>query len=246
MSNDSHETFFDGFINDKWTKIILGIGLIFLVVNIVVSLLINIKLSTILFALNLQYWSTHSTLFLWIAAIWIASESTEAVEDYLPLVRMVMMVAILTIISFAIWGFIIAASPSDIEYSLWQNIIIVATVCCAARSLFLFYDYRYDGADYIDVEEAQWFWGMSGFLFTALSLAGLAHIITVQKQYSNDPTATESLFASCLEGLRDLIQQGHGSTGIRTLGFLILVTSIAFIYVAGKWTLIFLSRFRRD
>ena len=228
---------------DKGMALLLGVGAMLLLVNVLATF-IDTRPGTLLFYFNMRFWSVHFSLFLWIAAIWIISESLESAEEYLSHIRMAATICITLVMAFAFQNSIIAASPSDIGHLLWQNTVVVAAVSCTVRSLFLLYDYWRDGAEYVDMEEAKWFWGLSGLLFVTLTSIWIAHIIPVPSPLSDDPTETVSLFASCVSGLQLLIQQGQGTTGVRVLGFLIITASVAFVYVAGKWTLIFLSRFR--
>ena len=240
-----NETFWGGLLNDKWGKLLLVAGAFLLLINIVVALFVGTKPIEWLFYFNMRYWSIYAPIFLWIVAIWAISESTDIVEDYVPFIRMATVLGILLVIIFALQSSGSAASPATAKTSIWFITFIVATAFCAVRSLFLLYDYRYNGAENIDMEEAQWFCGMSVFLLATLIIIGLAYVIPV-KADSNDPTATESLFISCRNGLRWLIQNGHGSAGIRMLAFLIFVVSAVFVYVVSKWALIFLTRMRGE
>jgi len=88
--------------------------------------------------------------------------------------------------------------------------------------------------------------GMSGFLFAALIILGIMYIIPVKTQFhvQSDVYVTESLFASCRNGFRELLRTGHGSFALRAFGFLIFMASCVFVYVAGKWALIFLSKIK--
>jgi hypothetical protein len=239
-NNDTRATFLGRWLNDRWTKLLLLIGLILLLVNVVVPLLINIRTSTILFAFNMQYWSIHFGLFLWIVAIWVISESLEAVEDYLHYIRMATVIGVMLIIAFAIQGFIISANPYS-EHSIWFSILTAITACCVARSLFLICEYWFEGKERIDLEEATYFWVLSGFFLAIFIVIGLAHIIPVSVRLRPDAWhfATTTLYQHYYTGLQEMIRSGQWSFGMVVLGFLVVTIPLACLCIAIKWVLVF-------
>ena len=229
----------------SWTglfseKGLLGIGLLLLLVNVVAFIGIDTK--TLLFYLNMRFWSVYVSIALWTIVIWLMAESTESLEDYLPFVRIAAGGCVLLVIILALRSSVSAASGT----SLWFPAVVVITVCCAIRSLLMLQNYWFEGGDAIDMEEAQWFWGMSGFLATTLIIIGMMSIIHLKEpiQPGADVFLSESLYTSCKNALDVLIRQGYGSAAIRLLGFLIFVASATFAYVAGKWMLIFWYKMR--
>jgi len=210
-------------------------GALLLLLNVIFFIGIDLRPSAWLFCLDIRYWSIYFAAFLWVAAMWLISESIESLEDYLPTIRMIAVIAVLVTI--------ILAGITATADSLWLSVSIIVVVSCIVRSLYLFRSYWRDGADFIDMEEAKWFWILSSFIFVTVGSIWLSLLISVNV-LPDDPTETETLFVSCRNGLQILIQQGHGTTGIRVLGFSILAASATFVYVAGKWGLAVLSSFR--
>jgi len=193
----------------------------------------------------MRYWSGYFSVALWVIALWLISESTDIVEDYLPVVRMVTVICMLLAIVFGLQSSFGAASLGN---SLWFYAVAIVATFCIVRSLFLLYNYRYGDEKSIDMEEAQWFWGVSGFLFVCLTLLGLLGMIQVKEPPHpgmGDP-ASVSLFTSCLDGLQVLIRNGQGSFALKLFLLLVIIASTAFVYVAGKWFLIFLSKMREN
>jgi len=242
---DDHGSLWQDLFGDKGGMPLLGIGIFLILINAVAFFAIDIRPSAWLFYLDMRFWPIHVSIFLWATAIWLVAESTESVEEYLPIIRVSMVICILLVVVF--W--LQTVRPSSQGHLLWFHLIAVAAVFCAVRSLLLLYDYRY-GEESINMEEAQWFWGLSGFLFVVLIIIGLMCIIHIKvpahpgmDSFGSDSI---SLFASCRNGLQTLIRSGSGSLAIRTFGFLIFATSIAFIYVVSKWALIFLLKMRGE
>jgi len=244
-NDDTEETLWQQLFTGKGGVLLLGVGAFLILCNFAVFVGIDTRPNAWLCYLDMRYWSGYVSIALWIAAIWVASESTDIVEDYLPLIRISMVICILLVMIFALRSFFHVTHE---EYSLWFDAVIVIAVCCAVRSVWLLYDYRYEGEASIDVEEAQWFWGWSGCLLIGLLILGVMHLIPVQTnvRIGADSFVTESLFLACYNGLLNLIRTGHGSFAIQAFGLLVFVASIAFVYVAGKWMLIFLSRIRGE
>ena len=228
--------------------LLLGAGAFFLLVNIVVFFGMDAKPSTWLFYLDVRHWgiSISLSVALWAIVLWLAAESTDAFEDYLPMIRTVTAVCVLLAIVFAVQSSFNTQSTVPAKNSLWYSAFIVVAVFCAVRSLFLLYGHYY-GEESIDMEEAQWFWGMSGFLFATLIIIGLACIIhvPVPTRGTGEPGYVQ-LYGSTQSALNTLIRNGSGSVAIRALAFLIFVGAMAFVYVAGKWALIFVSRLRGE
>jgi len=242
------ETLWGGLFSSRTNALLLGGGLFFLLFNVVVFLGVDFRPSTWLYSFDMRYWSVYFSLLLWIAALWLISESTDIVEDYLPLIRISMTIGILIVLVFAIRSAFATASLEPKEYSIWFNVSVVIVVCCVVRSLFLLYDYHYEGGENIDMEEATWFWGLSGFLFALLFVLGFMYLIPVKTQlYAGmDASVTESLFTNCFRGLQEMLRTGNGTFAIQIFGVFILVVSVAFVYVAGQWALIFLSKMRGE
>ena len=241
--NDTQETFWSGMFSDKGVILLLGVGVFVLIINVLAFFLTDFRLSALLFHFDMRYWSITFSIFLWIAAIWVVLESTESLEDYLTYIRTAGIVAVTGGCAFVLYSYF-GVELVITWYSLWFSVIAIIVLCCVIRSAYLLYVYWHEGTEYVDMEEAQWFWGVSGFLITALGIVGISHVIPVHVQCFNDPNATEMLFVSCYNGLHNLIRQGQGTLGIRMIGFLIFVASVAFAYAVGKWALVFVSRFR--
>ena len=222
------------------SKVFLGIGLLLVLLNVGGIFLADVKLSTLLFYFNMRFWSVYVSVALWTIVIWLAAESTEFFEDYLPFIRIAVGGCVLLTI--------ILALRSSAEYSIWFPVAIVITVCCTIRSLLMLRNYWHEGGDAIDMEETQWFWGISGFLATALIIIGLMSIIHIKVPIhpGSDVFYSTSLLTSCRNGLQLLLRNGDGSFAIRTLGFFVFTASIAFIYIVGKWMLICLYKMRGD
>jgi hypothetical protein len=169
-------------------------------------------------------------------------------EDYLSYIRMFAAAGFMLLLIFGLRDLFNAQGldPRSQGLSTWYSIATVITVFCAVRSLYLLYVYKHKGAETIDMEEATWFWGVSGFLFTVLLLIGLASIIPLRWQSEYGTLVSTSLYRHCYSELQILLRNGAGTIWIRILAFLILTSSVAFVYVAGKWALIFVSRIRGE
>ena len=243
MSNETKESFWQGMFSDKGIVLLLGIGLVLVICNIVVFTS-NTRINAWMFNLNMYYWSIYMAILLWTTAIWSFLESTEIYEDHLPKIRVIASISLMIAVVFAWQGSSGTTSTSSIWYSLWSGIVTAATVCCAVRSLFLLYNYWNEDLDVADLEEAQWFWCVSGFLAAIVFLVGISHIVPVKVQHPDETLMTITLYQSCSDGIRDFIRNGQGSTGIRMLVVLLIATSIAFVYVAGKWALMFALKIR--
>lgn len=247
-NTDDRGSLWQDLLGDRSMALLLGIGLFFILVNFVVFFAIDTRPNTWLFCLNVRFWSGYTSIILWTVAIWLALESIESMEDYLPAFRVATAICILLTIIFALRSYWDAPSPKG--YSLWISLVVmIVAVSCAVRSLFLLYDYRYAGKEYIDLEEATWFWGLSGFLFAILIILWMMHVIPVKIPSHPDEiggVAHESLLVHCHNGLRELLRHGQGPFVLQALGFSIFTVSVAFVYVAGKWLLIFLSRMKGE
>ena len=241
---DTEGTLWQKLLDGKGGVLLLGAGLFFILCNVVVFFGLDTRPNAWLCYLDMHYWSGYLSIALWITAVWLVAESTDIVEDYLPLIRVSMVICILLVLFFALRNFL---NVTYEDHSLWLDAVIVVAVCCAVRSAWLLYDYRY-GEESIDLEEAQWFWGLSGFPLVGLAVFGILSIITVTVPIHAgiDSFVTISLFSHCQQGLRDLMRDGYGPMPIQALGFLIVTASIAFVYVAGKWAFILASRMRED
>jgi hypothetical protein len=220
----------------------LGIGLLLVLFNVGGFLVAGVKPGTLLFYLNMRFWSVYASIALWTIVIWLVAESLEFLEDYLPFVRIAAGGCVLLVIILALRSSVGAVSGA----SLWFPAVVVITVCCAIRSLFMLYNYWCEGGDAIDMEEAQWFWGMSGFLAATLIIMGMMSMIHLKEpmQPGSDVFLSESLYASCKNALEELLRNGSGPAAIRLLGFLIFVASATFAFVAGKWMLLFWYKMR--
>jgi len=243
-----HGFFWQDLFGDKSGMLLLGGGLLLILLNVVVFLGVDARPSTWLFCLNMRFWSIHAAIIFWATAIWLTAELTDIAEDYLPFIRASAAICVLTTIIFGLQSFLGTPSPGTQGHSIWVSVIIVAAVCCAVRSLWLLYVYQHEGEESIDMEEAQWFWGMSGFLFAVLIIIGLMNIIYIKApSYPGiDTVRYMTLFQSCQDELQVLIRNGAGTVAIRVLAFLIFTGSIAFVYIVGKWALIFLSRMKEQ
>jgi hypothetical protein len=243
---DTTDSSWIGWFGTQTVVLVFGSGLFILLMNLVVLLGINAKPNAWLFHLNMNYWSVYTSVILWTIALGIISESTEIMEKYRAFIRMLAIISILLVIIFA-WRNSLLASPAASEQPLLFNIVAIVVISCTVRSLFLFYDLRY-GEDEIDMEEAQWFWGMSGFIYAILAVFGLMCMfhVKVQIHAGSDNFATASLFQICCDGLETLIQNGNGSFVLRIFALLLLTSSIAFIYVIGRWLLALYLKIRGE
>ena len=247
-SKNAKDPLWKNLFGDKWGKLLLGGGLFLLLCNVVAIFGIDIRPNAWLYYLDMRYWSVYFSLFLWVTAVWLASKLTDIAGNHLPLVRLFVITGMLLVIFFALrdaFG-VVGSTTQDHPFGVDAAIIVVSF--CVVRSLFLFYSYRSEGSEAIDLEETQWFWGLSGFLFTGLVSLGIMSIVPVKKQVHTgmDSFVTESLLKSCSSGLQALVQSGTGSLSLRIFGLLIFIAAIAFIYVAGKWALIFLHKIREE
>jgi len=242
---DDHGSLWQDLFSGKGGMLLLGIGAFLILCNVVVFSGVDARPSTWLFYLNMRFWSIQFSLFLWTIAIWLTLESIDAVEDYLLTIRIAMGGCVLL---FAIAALLNFLNISLQERALWFDAILIIAVCCAIRSVWLLYDYRYLGKDFIDLEEAQWFWGLSGFILAGLAIFGIMHIIPVERSIhaGTDGVATVSLFKSCQDGFQDIIRTGRVSFVLYAFGILLITASITFVYVVGKWLLVLLSRIRGE
>ena|GEM_PF-1720415 len=242
-NSDSHSSRWNNPFSDKGMILLLAIGLVFVLFNIVAALSTAFKPNALLFYFNMCYWPFYPAIFLWIAAIWIALEFANLAENYLKSVRISAAMCILfLIVVYALMNYFNMAS-----FAFWFNtILIMIAIGFVARSFFLLYNYRYAGKESIDVEEATWFWSLSGIFCSFLFILGMMFIIPVRVQYhaSVDIAHTMSLYRVCYVGLQDLIKQGYGPAWTYLLAFLIFVFTLVFFYIAGKWLLIVLSKIR--
>ena len=247
-NGEVRQTLWGGLFNDKGGILLLGAGLILILWNIAVFLGIDTRPNDLLYYLNMRYWSIYFSIALWTAVIWLILEMTESVEDYLPFIRVSMAICIVLTVCFALRSYLGTVYPTLKDSPLWFDIVIGIAVCCIVRSAFLLYIYRYDGSDAIDLEEAQWFWGMSGFIFTGMIIFVIMYMIPVKMPVhaAVDNISVEPLLMSCYHGLQNLIQTGQGSLVLRLFALSTFIVSIAFVFVAGKWMLIFLSRMRGE
>ena len=242
---DAHETWWEKLFSTRTDALLLWSGLFFLLCNFAVFFGVDTRPNAWLCYLNISYWtvSVPVSILLWTITIWIILELTDIVENFLRFFRMSMVIGILLTLVFLLQSYI---TPSTMGYPWWSNVLIVATVWSAVRSLFLLYDYRYEGDGAIDMEEAQWFWGTSGLLFAVLIIFGVMSIIPVSVQLyaGEERLGSASLFQFCWHGLQDVLRTGKGTLGIKLFGILLFTITIALLYVAGQWALIFLSRLR--
>jgi len=233
-----------GFFSTRTDALLLIGGAFFLLVNVIVFFGIDTRPNAWLFYLNMRYWSVSFCVILWIIALWLVSESLDIAEDYLPQIRMLAGSGILLIIVFELLRSIGGTSSSSATHSLWLDAVLFVALCNVFRSLFLLYDYFYGENDRI-WEEAPWCWGVSGFIFVGLAVWGLMHVIPVQVQIQPGGTVfTESLLVAFQNGVKDLIQTGSGSLGLRMLVLLLFVSAIAFVYVTGRWLLMVYLKLR--
>ena len=250
MKNDdsNKDSLWQGIFDGNVTVLMLGIGLFFVFCNVVIFAGIDIRPSAWLYLLDIRYWSIYFAMLLWIAVIWVAAESTDIVEDYLPSIRIAMVICSVLIIIFAVRSFFSTPSTGTANYSILLNFAIIISIACIVRSLFLLYDYRSNGDKYIDMEEATWFWGMSAFFIIGSLICAIMSVIPVTTQLHSgmDAFVTESLLMSCIIGLQEVIRSGQGSFALKMFGLLMFIVSIAFVYVVGKWALIFLSKIRPE
>jgi len=240
------ETLWQYLLGDRNGILFLGIGLFFVLCNVAVLFGIDTRLNAWLCCLDMRYWSIYTSIVMWITAIWVVSESTDLVEGYQPSIRVLTAVGILLVSIFGLRSFFSVLSPDFQEHPIWLDVVIVITCFCVVRSLFLLYDYRYAGGESIDLEETQWFWGLSGFLLTGLIIFGLMNVITIKVPIheGTDGFIYQTLLKSCEQGVQNLIRNGGGSLGLRMFCFLIVTASIVFVYATGKWVLICLFKIR--
>jgi hypothetical protein len=235
-----------GLLNTRTDVLLLIGGAFFLLVNVIVIFGIDTRPNAWLFDLNMRYWSVSFSVILWITALWLVSESMSIAEDYLLQIRVLTGSGILLVIIFALLRSLGGASSLSATQSLWLDVVLFVTLCNVFRSLFLLYDYFYGENDSV-WEEAQWCWGASGFIFVGLAVWGLMHVISVKVQAQPGATIiTETLLTAFQNGLKDLIQTGGGSLGLRMFLLLLAVSAIAFVYVLGRWLLIVYLKLRGE
>jgi len=242
---NAHESsLWKGLFSNRTEVLLCGAGLFFLLINIAVFWGIDTRPNAWLFYLDLRYWSVSFSVAVWITVIWLASEWTDIMEDYLPVIRMVMVICILLAIIFAMQSVFTNINPKP---TFLSNVFIIVTTCCTVRSLFLLQAYLYDGAESILWEEAQWFWGMSGFLATGLLILGVMYMTPIKTEiYHGMDGFTLSLLSTFYQRYEALIQNGEGSFALKMFLFLLVPAAVAFVYVAGKWLLIFQLRMRGE
>jgi hypothetical protein len=194
----------------------------------------------------MHYWSPYFSTFLWIAAIGVAADFIDVGENYRLTVRMIVVAGIVFAGLFAWRSSFAMTNPLQGGNPLWIDAFVIIAICCAIRSLFLVYNYRYSEEESVDLEEAIWFWVLSGFLWTVLIVVGIMHTISVKVpiQDTDGGFTTQSLFDSCRNGFWILYQFGLGSVALKAFGLLIFLSAVAFVCVAGKWVLVFLSKMK--
>jgi hypothetical protein len=175
-----------------------------------------------------------------------ASRLAEIAASCLPYIRVPAVICVLLVIVFALRNFFSIASPIPKVYLLWLDILIAIAICCTVRSFFLFYDYQHGGD--VDLDEATWFWGVSGFLLAGATVFGIMDTILVKTPVYEGmaDVISESLLMSCYHGLRDLIGSWQGSLALRAFWLTVILATVAFVYTVGKWILVFLPRFRGE
>jgi len=237
-SSDENGLSWQDFFGGEEGTWLLGIGLFLILINVVAFFGIETRPNVWWFYFDVRNWSIYLSIPLWITAIWLISELTDIVEDYRLFVRIPSAICILFFIIFAMWN-----SGSFTSSALWFGAVTIA-ICCAVRSFLLLHQYRHQGEEALDLEEAKWFWGLSGLLCTGLVLLGLMSIIPIKMQIhvGLDSFATRSLLRVCYDGLQDWIRHGRGSFAMLVFSALFLTASIVFVYVVGKWVLIFMSK----
>ena len=248
MSNNTNESFWQDMLNDKKILLLLGVGLLLLLWNVLTVLGLDTRPNAWLFPLNMSYWSDYFSAFLWMTALWTLSESLDITENYRPWIRGLAVIGALIVMFFVLRdSFSFMANPIFGGHSFWSNAIAIVVICCTTRSLLLLYQYRY-GEDEINLEEAKWFWGASAFILAGLAVMGLMSIIPVKIQIhaGSDDFAVSTLLKVYSDGLQELIWQGTGSFVLRVFAFLLLVSSVAFVYLIGKWLLAVYLRIRGE
>ena len=233
--SDSENTFWGGLFTSKSDRLLMGAGVIFLLVNVLVFF-VDIRPAAWLFYLDMRYWPAYFSIAIWVTAMWIILESTGILEPYLPFLRILAATSVLFAVILAMQSSSMVVSPALREQPLWLSGIVLFIAYCTMRSLFLLYDYRY-GEDDFDLEEAQWFWGMSGIVFAVFAASGLMYIVPVKAQYVTMET-TVSLFEDCSDGFQELLRNGNSSFALRVFGLFIIGTALTFVYVMGRWLLI--------
>jgi hypothetical protein len=242
---ETSESLWEGLFSDRTSVLLLGGGLFFLLVNVVLFFGMGTRPTDWLFYLDMRYWPVYVSIAMWIVTLWIISESTDMAEDYVPYIRVAAVIGILLTIIFALQSSPGISSPVAGRNPLWSNIFLVVAIFCIIRSLLILYDYQY-GEETTELdEEVKWFLGLSGFLFVGFVIYGLMWIIPVEIQ-RGDSTTTSSLFAECRYGIQTLIRNGSGSFVLRMFAFLLVTASIAFVCAVGKWLLIVWLKMRGE
>jgi len=233
-NTNTRETLWKGF-GDRTDVLLLGAGLFLLLINVVVIFCLDTNLDTLLFYLNMRYWSVYISIVLWMLTLWIAAESTDITEDYIPFIRITIIPSILLVIFFAMLNSTNAVRPGG--YSFWFYVVSAVIVCCAVRSSYILYNYQHGEGNFVDLdEEVKWFLGLSGFIFAILFLVGVLYVIPVRiPRGETGDFFSIPLLTILRRNLEVLIRNGAGSFGLRILGFLIVTTAIAFVYTIGKW-----------
>ena len=225
-------------------------GLFFLLSNCAIFFGVDTRPSAWLYYLNMcpVPINVPVSIVLWVIVAWLALESTGLFEDYLPVIRISTVVLTLLMIIFALRSLLGITSPDSKECPLWLDIAITVAVCCVVRSSFLLYDYKYVGKEFIDLEEAKWFWGLSVFIFIIVASLVVMHLIPVRTQVHAGTSyfVSVSLLRNCYYGLQELIRTWQGSLALRAFGISIIIISVAFFYVAGKWGLAYWSKIKDE
>jgi hypothetical protein len=248
MPNDTNESFWKGTFSNKIMNLLLGVGLPLILWNVAVVFRLDTRPNAWLYPLNMVYWSDYFSVILWIVAIWLIAESIDITEDFRPLIRKLVITSALLVMIF-VWrdsfGFYINFAIGG--HSPWFYAVAIGAICCLIRCLLLLYGYLY-GEDEIDLQEAQWFWAISGFFFVGLAVIGTMGIIPVKMQIhaGAEDVATSNLLKVCSDGLLELIRQGTGSFALRMFAFLLLVSSVAFVYLIGRWLLVIYLKIRGE
>ena len=221
--------------------LLLGAGLLPLLFGVLAPLFVDAKPSAWLFYLNMRYWSVYPAIALWIVFLWVISETTDIIEEFLPLIRIFTIVTVPLVIFFSVWNSSGRVNLNPHGHPLWAYLVLAVAICCLIRSLFLLYHYWYEGEESIDFEEAQWFWGWSVFFLVIVSILEVMHFIP-DKEAALAGLSSISLLTSYYDGLQGLIRHGQGAWYLQVLALLVFIVAIAFLYVVGKWMLIFTSR----
>jgi hypothetical protein len=224
------------FIRASSTKAIPWLLCIGILINVWV-LFATIRLATFLFYLNPRYWSVSTFVILWLIAIWLISEVLDLADNYHQIFRYVIGIACL----FTVSTFFVSPNSSLTQvYAFSISAVAIAVI----RSIALFYDYRHGQIEGTGLEEAKWFWSMTGFMAAACVIAGLMQVFTIRIEISPQRAVYMSLWTYFRDELQQTFKSGDGAIVVRLCCFMAFLGFLAFLFTIYKWVVSFTAKIR--